>query len=148
MISIKRTQAERDGADYIGFGPIFGTTTKATGYEARGLEMLKQIRARGQTSHRRNRRHQGRKREKVWQAGANSAAIISDILHSDGVAAKVRHILAAVMVRTLNGIAEIAESAHLLNPSEYPARRLYLTVPMHERIMFTSEGNDCNFGKP
>ena len=37
--------AERNGADYIGFGPMFGTQTKATGYSARGVEMLKQIRA-------------------------------------------------------------------------------------------------------
>src|SRR5678815_1115603 len=36
--------AERGGADYIGFGPMFDTQTKATVYEARGPEMLKQIR--------------------------------------------------------------------------------------------------------
>ena len=29
-------EAEKGGADYIGFGPMFGTTTKATGYSARG----------------------------------------------------------------------------------------------------------------
>ena len=28
-------RAEADGADYIGFGPIFGTTTKATGHSPR-----------------------------------------------------------------------------------------------------------------
>ena len=38
-------EAERNGADYIGFGPMFGTTTKDTGYAARGVEMLRQIRA-------------------------------------------------------------------------------------------------------
>ena len=38
-------EAERDGADYIGFGPMFGTQTKDTGYSARGTDMLKQIRA-------------------------------------------------------------------------------------------------------
>ena len=37
-------EAERGGADYIGFGPMFGTTTKETGYSARGLEMLRQVR--------------------------------------------------------------------------------------------------------
>ena len=37
--------AERDGADYIGFGPMYGTTTKATGYTARGLDQLRAIRA-------------------------------------------------------------------------------------------------------
>ena len=38
-------EAERGGADYIGFGPMFGTATKDTGYTARGLEMLGEIRA-------------------------------------------------------------------------------------------------------
>jgi thiamine-phosphate pyrophosphorylase len=87
------TDAERDGADYIGFGPMFGTTTKATGYSVRGVDMLRQIRqaekipivAIG-----------GIKEEnvaQVWQAGADSAAIISDILGADDITAKVRRIL-------------------------------------------------------
>src|SRR5713101_1243063 len=37
--------AARGGADYIGFGPLFGTNTKATGYTARGLDQLREIRA-------------------------------------------------------------------------------------------------------
>src|SRR5712692_3227162 len=37
--------AELNGADYIGFGPIFGSTTKDTGYSPRGLDMLREIRA-------------------------------------------------------------------------------------------------------
>jgi len=32
------------GADYIGFGPIFGTRTKETGYAARGTAMLRELR--------------------------------------------------------------------------------------------------------
>lgn len=32
--------SSRGAALYVGFGPIFATTTKATGYDARGLEML------------------------------------------------------------------------------------------------------------
>ena len=43
-----REQAEaaiRSGADYIGFGPIFGTQTKATGYAPRGLARLQEVRA-------------------------------------------------------------------------------------------------------
>lgn len=85
--------AERDGADYIGFGPMFGTSTKDTGYTARGLEMLREIRAcvslpvvaiGGITE---------RNVQQVWQAGADSAAIISDILRADDVAGKVAGIL-------------------------------------------------------
>jgi thiamine-phosphate pyrophosphorylase len=87
-------EAEENGADYIGFGPIFGTVTKNTGYQARGLEMLTRIRAAvalpivaigGITA---------ANIEDVWQAGADSAAIISDILQCEEVATKVSAILA------------------------------------------------------
>jgi thiamine-phosphate pyrophosphorylase len=85
--------AERDGADYIGFGPMFGTSTKNTGYDARGVEMLQQIRADVELPivaiggiNEQNVRH-------VWQAGANSAAIISDILRADDIAGKIARLL-------------------------------------------------------
>jgi thiamine-phosphate pyrophosphorylase len=87
-------EAEAGGADYIGFGPMFGTTTKATGYSARGLEMLRQIREAvhipivaigGITEGNVNG---------VWQAGADSAAIISDLFGADDIADKVKRILA------------------------------------------------------
>ena len=55
-------QAESGGADYIGFGPMFGTTTKDTGLTARGIAMLKQIRAAVNVPDRRHRRHQRTKR--------------------------------------------------------------------------------------
>ncbi|HEY1235274.1 MAG TPA: thiamine phosphate synthase [Candidatus Binatia bacterium] len=85
--------AERDGADYIGFGPMFGTRTKAIVYEARGPAMLQQICSAvklpivaigGIT--------EGNVQE-VWQAGADSAAIISDILQDDDPGAKASRIL-------------------------------------------------------
>jgi len=87
-------EAERNGADYIGFGPMFGTATKVTGYEARGLEMLQQIRravklpivAIGGITEENVR--------EVWQAGADSAAIISDILRADDIATKTRRFTA------------------------------------------------------
>jgi thiamine-phosphate pyrophosphorylase len=87
-------EAEANGADYIGFGPIFGTATKNTGYTARGLEMLARVRAAvalpivaigGITE---------ANVQEIWRAGADSAAIISDILKTDQVAAKVSAILA------------------------------------------------------
>jgi thiamine-phosphate pyrophosphorylase len=86
-------EAERDGADYIGFGPMFGTRTKDTGYDARGIDMLRAVRAGVKIP---IVAIGGIKEEnvaQVWQAGANSAAIISDILGADDVAAKVRHIV-------------------------------------------------------
>jgi len=85
--------AERDGADYIGFGPMFGTRTKATGYEARGPEMLQQIRGAvtlpivaigGITE---------ANVQEVWQAGADSVAIIGDVLHDNDPGAKALRIL-------------------------------------------------------
>jgi thiamine-phosphate pyrophosphorylase len=88
-------EAERGGADYIGFGPMFATATKDTGYSARGPEMLRAIRAavtlpivaiggitEGNVAH-------------TWRAGADSAAIISDILGAEHISAKVARILGA-----------------------------------------------------
>ena len=87
-------EAERGGADYIGFGPMFGTSTKETGYSARGLEMLRRVReavsipivAIGGIT-------EGNVNE-VWQAGADSAAIISDLLGVDDIVTKTKRILA------------------------------------------------------
>ena len=85
--------AERDGADYIGFGPMFDTRTKATVYEPRGPTMLQQIRSAvklpivaigGITE---------RNVQDVWQAGADSAAIISDILQDENPGAKAWRIV-------------------------------------------------------
>jgi thiamine-phosphate diphosphorylase len=89
-------EAERGGADYIGFGPLFGTNTKATGYTARGLDQLREIRklvaipivaiggvtAEGAPS--------------ALDAGANAAAMISDLLLASDVTAKVRETLQAL----------------------------------------------------
>jgi thiamine-phosphate pyrophosphorylase len=87
-------EAEEGGADYIGFGPIFATATKETGYSARGLEMLCRVRqavgipivAIGGITE--------ANVKEVWQAGADSAAIISDLLRAADVSEKVRRILA------------------------------------------------------
>jgi thiamine-phosphate pyrophosphorylase len=85
--------AERDGADYIGFGPMFGTFTKNTGYDARGVEMLRQICAGVALPIVAIGGINEQNVERVWQAGANSAAIISDILRAEDIAAKVARIL-------------------------------------------------------
>ncbi len=87
-------EAERGGAAYIGFGPIFGTATKETGYNARGLETLREIRqavripivAIGGISEDNVAR--------VWEAGADSAAMISDLMRAEDVEGKARRILA------------------------------------------------------
>ena len=85
-------EAQLNGADYIGFGPMFGTTTKATGFSPRGIVMLQAIRAAvhipivaigGITE---------QNVQQVWQAGADSAAIISDILSAPDIIAKLNRI--------------------------------------------------------
>ncbi|MBI2089320.1 MAG: thiamine phosphate synthase [Deltaproteobacteria bacterium] len=87
-------EAEQGGADYIGFGPIFGTATKETGYAARGVEMLREacravkipvVAIGGITE---------ANVAEVWGAGADSAAMISDLMRAEDVTAKVRRILA------------------------------------------------------
>ena len=87
--------AERKGADYIGFGPMFGTTTKNTGYAARGVEMLDKIRAAVKLPIVAIGGINEQNVTQVWQAGADSAAIISDLLGAADLIAKTQRILAA-----------------------------------------------------
>jgi thiamine-phosphate diphosphorylase len=86
-------EAERNGADYIGFGPMFGTTTKDTGYAARGVDMLRKIRASVRLPIVAIGGINEQNVQQVWQAGADSAAIISDILGADDITAKTKRIL-------------------------------------------------------
>ena len=91
--------AEHDGADYVGFGPMYGTTTKATGYTARGLDQLREIRAMvrlpivaigGITAERALAN---------LTAGADAVAMISDLVLAKNITAKVRETLTHLMVR-------------------------------------------------
>lgn len=88
-------EAERNGADYIGFGPMFGTKTKDTGYAARGIDMLRQIRAAVKLPIVAIGGINEQNVQQVWQAGADSAAIISDIVGDDDITAKTKRILAS-----------------------------------------------------
>jgi thiamine-phosphate pyrophosphorylase len=87
-------EAETGGADYIGFGPMFGTTTKETGISARGVEMLRQIRAAVKLPIVAIGGIKEENVQSVWRAGADSAAIISDILGAEDATAKTKRILA------------------------------------------------------
>ena len=88
-------EAEASGADYIGFGPMFGTSTKITSYSARGVEMLRQIRAAVKIPIVAIGGINEQNVREVWQAGADSAAIISDILGADDITEKTKRILAS-----------------------------------------------------
>ena len=54
--------AKRAGADYIGFGPMFATGTKDTGYAPRGLDALRGTPQGRGSSHPGDRGHHARKR--------------------------------------------------------------------------------------
>ncbi len=85
--------AERGGADYIGFGPMFPTRTKETGYASRGPSMLESVRARvgipivaigGITAE---------NVAQTWKSGADAAAMISYLTRDGDVEARVRSVL-------------------------------------------------------
>lgn len=81
-------------ATYIAVGPIFGTSTKDTGYEAVGLELLRDA------AHRAGRPVVAiggitlENAAQALEAGAASVAVISDLLRGDP-AERVRAFLAA-----------------------------------------------------
>ncbi len=84
--------AELNGADYIGFGPIFGSTTKDTGYSPRGLEMLREIRQAVKVPLVAIGGINEKNVAEVWNAGADAAAIISDLMEAEDVAKKLERI--------------------------------------------------------
>jgi thiamine-phosphate pyrophosphorylase len=95
-----RAQAEAAvgaGADYIGFGPMFATGTKATGYEPRGPALLQEVRAAvsvpilaigGITLD---------NVAGVIRAGATAPAVISAVVAAPDIAAAARAFRAAVL---------------------------------------------------
>jgi thiamine-phosphate pyrophosphorylase len=86
-------RAEAGRADYIGFGPLFATTTKTTGHSPRGLAMLREIKSAVKIPVVAIGGINERNVAAVWQAGADGAAIISDLMGAEDVAAKTRSIL-------------------------------------------------------
>ena len=91
---VQAKEAEQAGADYIGFGPMFGTTTKETGYSPRGLEPLREVRKAVKIPVVAIGGINESNVAEVWKAGTDSAAIISDLVAADEVAEKVKRILA------------------------------------------------------
>jgi thiamine-phosphate pyrophosphorylase len=82
-------RAAREPVSYVAIGPVFGTTTKATGYEAVGLDMVRRAAGRGrpvvaiggitlETA------------GSVIAAGAASVAVIGDLLTGGDPAARTR----------------------------------------------------------
>ena len=69
-------------ADYVAVGPIYGTSTKDTGYAARGLDLIRYASGRGKPVVAIGGITLERAAE-VVAAGASGVAVISDILHDD-----------------------------------------------------------------
>jgi len=88
-------------ATYVAVGPIFETRTKDTGYEARGLELVEYAAGRGKpivgiggiTLERAGA---------VIDAGASAVAVISDLVATGDVEARVRAFVAALPARPFN----------------------------------------------
>jgi thiamine-phosphate pyrophosphorylase len=85
-------EAQAAGADYIGFGPLFGTATKDAG-PAQGVERLRIVRgavsipvlAIGGISH--------RNVAEAMAAGADGVAVISAVLGAPDITAAVREMV-------------------------------------------------------
>jgi thiamine-phosphate diphosphorylase len=92
LTNSKQGRVKEPGADYLGFGPIFGSTTKDAGYSARGLDMLREIRAAVKIPIVAIGGINEQNVAEVWKAGADSAAIISDLLTAENVTEKVKRI--------------------------------------------------------
>jgi thiamine-phosphate pyrophosphorylase len=95
---VEALQAEANGADYLGVGPIFeARATKADAGNPQGLDLLRQIREKcrlpliaiGGI----NRQNVAR----VIQAGANGAAVISAIVAADDISEAANQIKSAIL---------------------------------------------------
>jgi thiamine-phosphate pyrophosphorylase len=85
-------------ATYIAVGPIFGTTTKETGYSARGLELLSQAAGRGKPVVAIGGITLDRVPD-LLRAGATGIAVISDLLVGDDPEARTRQFIARLSAR-------------------------------------------------
>jgi thiamine-phosphate pyrophosphorylase len=93
--------AAEQGADYLGIGPIFATGTKATGYEPRGCDIIRQLRTRidlplvaigGITLS-----NVG----EIVRAGATGVAVISAIVGADDITAATAAFATAIQQAAL-----------------------------------------------
>jgi thiamine-phosphate pyrophosphorylase len=87
-------QAEQRGADYLGFGPIFETITKATGYTPRGLAELREIRRAVRLPIAAIGGIREDNADAVLAAGADVVAIISELVLAADSTAKTKNVLA------------------------------------------------------
>lgn len=82
-------EAAGSSADYIAVGPTFTTATKATGYTARGLDLVQLAAATGRPVVAIGGITLARARE-VVEAGAAAVAVISDLMVTGDIESRVR----------------------------------------------------------
>lgn len=87
-------EAARGGADYIAVGPVFRTATKDTGYEPRGLELVRYAAATGKPVVAIGGVRLGNASQAL-AAGASAVAVISDLLVTSDPQARVHEYLQA-----------------------------------------------------
>jgi thiamine-phosphate pyrophosphorylase len=92
-------KAERDGADYIGFGPIYPGGIKQT-VAAQGVEKLREVRAAVKLPIVAIGGIRDANVRDVLSAGADAVAIISDVIQAPDIPSKVRAIIAAAGPRS------------------------------------------------
>lgn len=89
-------RAEASGADYISFGPIFPTKTKKDASTPKGLQGLREIAGKISLPITAIGGITGENVETVLRAGADAAAIISDILTAPDISAKTAFIVSKI----------------------------------------------------
>ncbi len=85
--------ALKDGADYIGFGPIFSTPTKSEAAEPRGVEQLKELISEIDIPTVAIGGINDKNIEDVFDTGASAVAMVSNILNSKDICAKVKRLV-------------------------------------------------------
>lgn len=81
--------AASNGADYISFGPVFDTATKKDAQRPKGLQALSEICSRASIPVVAVGGVSEANLKQVFESGASSAAIISDLLHSCDITEKI-----------------------------------------------------------
>ena len=80
---------------YVAVGPVFGTATKQTGYEARGLDLVEYAAGRGKPIVAIGGITLARA-PSVVAAGASAVAVITDLLADEDIERRVRAFVAAL----------------------------------------------------
>ncbi|PKM83397.1 MAG: thiamine phosphate synthase [Firmicutes bacterium HGW-Firmicutes-14] len=82
--------AEKAGADYIGFGPVFPTETKKDTRPVRGLELLKEVRKVTSLPIYAIGGIKAKNAGSVIRAGADGVAVVSGVIGADDIAGAAR----------------------------------------------------------